>query len=172
MLLELCNFNKLQIHISKLKNMSSGILNFFEHKRHLTGQYWIYPVLYENLKRERAGKPMIYCAEHNQTGGTPCKIYPITLCFVCRRSSRSFPSAAARGGRAAKAAAIRNPSNSARAQRRGGQRILPRFWKSSPPNRRKNDFRFFPGSSSVTPAWMPEADIPSRPCLVGPLRGP
>ena len=159
-------------HTFKHKNMSSGILNFFEYKRHLTGQYWIYPVAYENLKRERAGKPMIYCAEHNQKGEHPCTIHPITLCFVCRRYSRSFPSAAAHGGRAAKAAAIRNPSNSARAQRRGERRILPRFWKSSPPNRRKNETRFFPGSSSVTPAWVPEAGIPSRPSPVGPLRGP
>ena len=132
--------------------MSSGILNFFEHKRHLTGQYWIYPVVCGNPKIKRAGKAMIYCAEHNQTGGTPCKIYPVTLCFVCPRYSRSFPSAAAHGGRAAKAAAIRNPSNSARVQRRGGHRILPRFWKSSQPKRRKNEPRFFPGSSSVTPA--------------------
>ena len=29
-----------------------------------------------------------------------------------------------------------------------------------------------PGSSSVTPAWMPEAGIPSRPSPSGPLRGP
>ena len=29
-----------------------------------------------------------------------------------------------------------------------------------------------PGSSSVTPAWMPEAGIPSRPGPSGPLRGP
>ena len=145
---------------------------FFEHNMYLTGQYWIYPAVYENLKRERAGKPMIYCAEHNQKGEHPCTIHPITLCFVCRRYSRSFPSAAAHGGRAAKAAAIRNPSNSARVQRRGGHRILPRFWKSSQPKRRKNEPRFFPGSSSVTPARVPEAVIRSRPCPVGPLRGP
>lgn len=87
---------------------------------------------------------MIYCAEHNQTGGTPCKIYPVTLCFVCPRYSRSFPSAAAHGGRAVRAAVIRNPSNSARAQRRGGHRISPRFWRSLLPGRRKNESRFFP----------------------------
>ena len=49
----------------------------------------------------------------------------------------------------------------------GERRILPRFWKSSPPNRRKNEHRFFPALRPFTPAWMPEADIPSRPCPVG-----
>lgn len=145
---------------------------FFEHNMYLTGQYWIYSTVCGNLKSEGTEKAMICCAEPNQKGEHPCKIYPVTLCFACRRYSRSFPSVAARGGRAARAVGIRNPSNSARAQRRGERRILPRFWKSSPPNRRKNEICFFPGSSSVTPVWVPEADIPSRPCPVGPLRGP
>ena len=105
---------------------------------------------------------MICCAEPNQKGEHPCKIYPVTLCFACRRYSRSFPSVAAHGGRAARAVGIRNPSNSARAQQRGERRILPRFWKSSPSKRRKNETRFFPGSSSVTLARVPEAGIPSR----------
>ena len=107
--------------------------------------------------------------EHH--GGLSCRNFPQPDSFACPRYSRSFPSAAARGGRAARAVGIRNPSNSARAQRRGGHRILPRFWKSSQPKRRKNEHRFSPGSSSVTPAWVPEAGIPSRPSPSEPLRG-
>ena len=145
---------------------------FFFFFMYLTGQYWIYSTVCGNLKSEGTEKAMICCAEPNQKGEHPCKIYPVMLCFACRRYSRSFPSAAARGGRAARAVGIRNPSNSARAQRRGGHRILPRFWKSLPPKWRENEPRFSPGSSSVTPAWVPEAGIRSRPCPVGPLRGP
>ena len=138
----------------------------------LIGCCWICCTARKFSKFQRRKKAVVQFAEPNQTGESPCKIYPVTLCCVYPRYSRSFPSVAARGGRAARAVGIRNPSSSARAQRRGEHRILPRFWKSSPPKRRKNEPRFFPGSSSVTPAWVPEADIPSRPCPVGPLRGP
>ena len=138
----------------------------------LIGFCWICFTARKSSKFLRRKKAMVQFAEHNQTGGTPCKIYPVTLCFVCPRYSRSFPSAAAHGGRAARAVVIRNPSNSARAQRRGGHRISPRFWRSSLPGRRKNESHLFPGSSSVTPACVPEAGIWSRPRPAGPLRGP
>ena len=50
-------------------------------------------------------------------------------------------------------------------------RILPRFWKSSQPKRRKNEPRFFPGSSSVTPARVPEASFGQGHALSGRFAG-
>lgn len=38
--------------------------------------------------------------------------------------------------------------------------------------KKSNEVFFFPGSSPVIPAGVPEAVIRSRPCPVGPLRGP
>ncbi len=95
-------------------------------------------------------------------------IHSNALLRFCR-STRAHSRQPQRGGRAAKVVGIRKPVKlGPRNGTAGERRILPRFWKSSPPNRRKNEIKLLPLGRPFTREWMPEAwDIPPGPCPVG-----